>query len=173
MILTYSNRELTEQITDPQTNAAFIHSYTVDIPGIIGSNFAVPGFTGSTAAGASVQTVCSWTFTSVNPGPITTDWNAWVDAMPGPDPSKLIVTGQVLVANPGEDAILYKKVPQGSNPAILLLDLHLVQKPGYYPQVLTWVEARYEEQAQVGTYSKVNILSDNEVIGEAPVFVAV
>ena len=34
--------------------------------------------------------------------------------------------------------------PQGINPAILMLDLHLVQKPGMWPQVLAVAHARYD-----------------------------
>jgi hypothetical protein len=70
------------------------------------------------------------------------DWHAWLNTMP-PGPHELHVAGDVLVGNPGIKAVLTMKEPQGINPAILMLDLHLVQEPGMWPQVLTWVPAKY------------------------------
>jgi len=72
------------------------------------------------------------------------DWYAWVDEMP-PPPSHLHVVGELLAPNPGVEALLTVKEPQGINPGVLLLDLHLIQKPGMWPQVMTWVQARYEK----------------------------
>ncbi|MFT7515984.1 MAG: hypothetical protein ACI9QL_005220, partial [Candidatus Omnitrophota bacterium] len=56
----------------------------------------------------------------------TQNWCAWLNTMP-PNPDDFHVKGEVQVANPGVDAILRKREPQGVNPAILLLDQHLVQ----------------------------------------------
>jgi len=69
------------------------------------------------------------------------DWYAWIDVTPPPN---LHVVGDVLVGNPGVEALLTMKEPQGGDPALLLLDLHLTQKPGMWPQVKTWIQARYD-----------------------------
>ncbi len=98
---------------------------------------------------------------------VTRDWHAWVNAMP-PEPGMLFVRGEVQVANPGVEAVLCASVPQGINPSILLLDLYLVQRPGEWPQQVTWKTARY---LQRGTYNEVNILSDGETIAQIPVLV--
>ena len=54
--------------------------------------------------------------------------------------------------------------PQGINPAILMLDLHLVQKPGMWPQVLAVAHARYDRVLPPGAppYKSVEVLHNNE-----------
>lgn len=74
----------------------------------------------------------------------TKDWHAWINAMP-PGPNSLHVVGEVQVGNPGVVPELTVREPQGINPAILLLDLHLVQRPGMWPQVMTWKQARFDK----------------------------
>lgn len=74
----------------------------------------------------------------------TKDWYAWINLAP-PKPDDFHVIGDVLVSNPGVQAELSVKEPQGTNPNILLLDLHLTQRPGMWPQVMTWVQARYDK----------------------------
>jgi hypothetical protein len=64
----------------------------------------------------------------------TKDWYAWLNLMP-PPPDDFHVIGDVLVSNPGVQAHLCVKEPQGINPGVLLLDLHLAQLPGMWPQV--------------------------------------
>ena len=73
----------------------------------------------------------------------TRNWYAWLNLMP-PKPDDLHVVGDVEVANPGVQAELHERVPQGINPAILQLDLHLVQRPGIWPQVVSWAQCRYD-----------------------------
>lgn len=74
----------------------------------------------------------------------TKNWYAWINLMP-PKPDDFHVVGEVFVSNPGVQAELSPKEPQGINPSILLLDLHLVQRPGMWPQVMTWVQCRYDK----------------------------
>ena len=73
----------------------------------------------------------------------TRNWYAWINTMP-PKPDDFHIIGEVFVGNPGVEALLTPKQPQGINPRIFLLDLHLIQKPGMWPQVMTWVQARYD-----------------------------
>ncbi|MFZ2030521.1 MAG: hypothetical protein WAU68_09455 [Vitreimonas sp.] len=73
----------------------------------------------------------------------TRDWHAWLNTQP-PPPDDLHVIGQVEVANPGVVAFLVPSSPQGINPAILMLELHLVQRPGFWPAVITWTPAHYD-----------------------------
>lgn len=74
----------------------------------------------------------------------TRDWYAWIDLMP-PKPDHFHVIGEVFAGNPGLQAELCPKEPQGINPDVLLLDLHLVQRPGDWPQMMTWKQARYDK----------------------------
>lgn len=100
----------------------------------------------------------------------TKNWYAWVNLMP-PKPDDFHVVGEVLVGNPGVEAMLCVKEPQGINPKILLLDMHLVQKPGIWPQVMTWVQARYDRILPPGSsgYEQVEIFFENESIALIPV----
>ncbi|HYR21467.1 MAG TPA: hypothetical protein VEP30_00905 [Chthoniobacterales bacterium] len=101
-------------------------------------------------------------------GAKTRNWYAWINTMP-PKPDDFHVTGEVRVGNPGVYALLTKKEPQGINPAILLLDLHLVQRPGIWPQVVSWVPARYDEITTESDYTEVNIFCGSDIIVQVPV----
>lgn len=103
----------------------------------------------------------------------TKDWYAWIDMMP-PEPNKLHVIGDVLVANPGVEADLYIEERESGNPKTLRLDLVLVQKPGNWIQVITWVQAKFDKviipkNKQYHEIKKIEIYSDNELIAEIPV----
>ncbi|MCG8345607.1 MAG: hypothetical protein MI685_10700 [Chlorobiales bacterium] len=100
----------------------------------------------------------------------TRNWYAWVNLMP-PKPDDFHVVGEILVANPGIQASLYVKEPPGINPNILLLDLHLSQQSGMWPQVLTWVQARYDKVLAPGSpqYEQVEIFFENESIVQVSV----
>jgi len=93
----------------------------------------------------------------------TENWYAWLDTMP-PPPDGLHVVGEVEVGNPGIYALLCKRVPQGINPDILLLDLHLIQRPGGWPRVITVVPARFDEVPALHTYTNVEIFCDGKPI---------
>jgi hypothetical protein len=62
--LTYDGTTLTMTITDQVTSASWSTSWTINIPGTIGSNTAYVGFTGATGGLASSQKVLTWTFFS-------------------------------------------------------------------------------------------------------------
>lgn len=71
------------------------------------------------------------------------NWHAWINTMPvQPTFGTLYVAGDV-VTHPSQTAILVRKVPQGINPTILMLDI-IVQSshvPTKQPQPLRYVEA--------------------------------
>jgi hypothetical protein len=100
----------------------------------------------------------------------TRNWYAWINFMP-PEPDDFHVIGEVYVGNPGVQAELHVKEPQGINPDVLLLDLHLVQRTGMWPQVMTWVQCRYDTVLLKGTpqYTDVEIHLDGAVIATAKV----
>ncbi len=74
-------------------------------------------------------------------------WYAWENFQP-PGPRKLYVVGDVAVPNPGVEASLVEKYPQGFNPTILFLELILVQRPGIWPQVVVAKQVRFEKLTQ-------------------------
>lgn len=86
--------------------------------------------------------------------------DAWIDEMP-PGPSTFHIGGEVTVANPGVQAVLTKRQPQGINPAILLMELNLVQKPGTWMQNITCASVTFSEQIPAGMprYTTVEISS--------------
>lgn len=98
------------------------------------------------------------------------DWQAWLDKMP-PRPYELHVVGDAMVSNPGVRPMLTMRIPQGINPAILILDLHLVQQPGIWPQVMTCVPVRFDRVMPSGAsdYTSVEIYSDGERIAQIDV----
>jgi hypothetical protein len=98
--------------------------------------------------------------------PPTRDWYAWNNLMP-PRPDDFHIVGEVQVANPGVDVLLVPKVPQGINPKILLMDLVLVQRPGIWPQIVVWKQARYDKVNV--TYDNVQIFCGTVVIADLAV----
>ena len=98
----------------------------------------------------------------------TRDWYAWLNLMP-PPPDDFHVIGEAYVPNPGVEALLVPRVPQGSNPAILLLDLYLVQLPGVWPQVFVWKTARYDKYNPGMKYTQVQVFCGDEVIADIKV----
>jgi hypothetical protein len=94
----------------------------------------------------------------------TSEWYAWVSRMP-PGPASFHVTGTVTLPSPGYEARLEVASPQGINPADLILDLRITQRPGIWPQVVTNVTVRYDVQDYAGAYSSVLVrLPDGEGI---------
>lgn len=89
--------------------------------------------------------------------PVTVDtsgWYAWLNRMP-PGPPSFHVTGVVYLPTPGHDARLVPAAPQGSNPADLILDLHVTPRPGIWPQVITPVSVRYDQSPAGVMYQSV------------------
>jgi hypothetical protein len=62
--MTYDGTTLTMTITDTVTNATFTNSWTIDIPGTIGSTTALAGFTAGTGGQTATQEIISWTYSS-------------------------------------------------------------------------------------------------------------
>ena len=100
----------------------------------------------------------------------TKDWYAWINLEP-PKPDDFHVIGEVLVENLGIQVQLCMKEPQGINPKILLLDLHLVQQPGIWPQVTTWMQAKYDKILTPNStvFEEVEVFLDNASIVTIPV----
>ncbi|MCC2113971.1 MAG: hypothetical protein KDJ16_18190 [Hyphomicrobiales bacterium] len=97
----------------------------------------------------------------------TRDWYAWNDLQP-PQPDYFHITGEVLVPNPGVEPLLVPTEPQGINPQILMLDLYLCQKPGFWPQVLVSKPVRYDKKITTG-YTEVNIMCQGKIIARVKV----
>lgn len=98
----------------------------------------------------------------------TREWYAWLNRMP-PPPDDFHVIGEIYVPNPGVTPILVPKVPQGINPAILLLDLYLIQQPGAWPSVFVWKQIRYEKIAPTVRYTQVHIFCEEKTIADIEV----
>jgi hypothetical protein len=107
---------------------------------------------------------------SICPGPgydkplpiSTSDWNAWINRMPRvpPGPSSFHVTGLVLMPTPGYDVKLVPAAPQGINPRDLILDLVIDKKRGTWPQVVTPIPVRYDQESAGGHESVLVRLPD-------------
>jgi hypothetical protein len=95
-------------------------------------------------------------------------WKATMNKMP-PGPNVLHVRGQVTVPNPGVEAFLSRKEPQGIVATILLLDLVLVQKPGEWPQVIVTKLATYQEEGSDLPYKTVEIHAEGQPAVSVPV----
>ena len=98
----------------------------------------------------------------------TQNWYAWINKMP-PPPDTLYVRGEVEVSNPGVEVALYKRQPQGINPAIILLDLFLIQRPGIWPAMVTLKTAAYEEVGRNLTYATAEVFQQGESVASIPV----
>lgn len=88
------------------------------------------------------------------------NWIAILNLMPGPGPASFYVTGEVELPASNYEARLVKRVPQGINPKVLMLDLVLepLKVPG--TQALEWRLVRYEEEAARGAgapYEQIEI----------------
>jgi len=93
------------------------------------------------------------------------DWYAWLNTMP-PKPDDFHVVGDVEVANPGVEAFLVRRSPQGIVAEALILDLHLAQRPGNWIQQISWTQARFDQVITPGSpnYKTVEIFYGGERI---------
>ncbi|MFW6296767.1 MAG: hypothetical protein ACOC04_06210 [Halothece sp.] len=96
----------------------------------------------------------------------TSDWNAWVDLMPGPNGNELYVTGMVTLPNPGYNVSLVKASPcVMEEDEVLRLELQVEDKEGFFPAVITNTEVRYDDENYTGNYDQVVIqLPDGSAI---------
>lgn len=94
----------------------------------------------------------------------SSEWKAWHDFMPVGPPT-LYVTGKVTCPTTGYSAHLKVHHPQGTNPAIYLLDLVVVppSPDTVVHQTETAVDVRYEEKTK-NHYTHVTILPENTTV---------
>jgi hypothetical protein len=86
------------------------------------------------------------------------DWNAWHDHQP-PGPPTLHVRGECEFPTAGHTVELKRQEPQGINPKDLLLAKVVHEPTGPVAQIVTTVEARYQEETDF-EYDTVTILPD-------------
>lgn len=98
----------------------------------------------------------------------TKEWFAWNNQMP-PKPDDFHIVGQAKVPNPGVEVMLVPRVPQGTNDKVLLMNLILIQKPGVWPQIVTWMQARYDKVLPSAEYERVDVFCDDKIISSVDV----
>ncbi|MGH6791663.1 MAG: hypothetical protein ACRECF_02855 [Methyloceanibacter sp.] len=103
-----------------------------------------------------------------HPAPETKEWKARQNLMPGPSQPKLIVIGKVQTSNTNQTPHLGETVPQGINPAILLLDLTITAS-GVGNTVMGWRDVRFEKPIRKDQYSSIEILWNGKKVGSAEV----
>jgi hypothetical protein len=64
--LIYDGSTLTVVITDTVTNATVTESYSLNIPGLIGSNNAFVGFSAGSGGAGAIQDILSWNYIGQN-----------------------------------------------------------------------------------------------------------
>ena len=97
---------------------------------------------------------------------VTRDWYAWNNTMP-PKPDQFHLVGEVQVPNPGVDVVLLPRITQGFNPRILLMEIHLHQRPGIWPQFVVWKPVSYSKVN--GDYDSVQVFHGNDLVVDIPV----
>ena len=100
--------------------------------------------------------------------PNTKEWSAWINLMPG-STHKLIVVGKVETNAANLKPVLKEAVPQGFNPAILMLDLTIEDDGSTGPQVVGHRDARFEKPAEQGHYTSVTVRFEGEEIADIEV----
>jgi hypothetical protein len=96
------------------------------------------------------------------PKKFCSNWKAWQNRMPMAMPT-INVVGTCTFPTPGYKAKLVKAVPQGFNPAILLLRLMITKSSGPIIQPTKKVEVRYT--AKTGAlFTHVTILPDGVTV---------
>ncbi|NBV47296.1 MAG: hypothetical protein EBR86_17085 [Planctomycetia bacterium] len=141
-----------------------------DGQGVLGPRFAfarenaAPGGAVAPAALARLSRASDWR--AIDSGAAPAGWHAWADRRP-PGKARLVVAGEVTVANPGVIAFLHERVPQGFNARILQLELSFWQRPGVWTQAVT---TRSVALVTSGTdYDGVEIHSGSAVVATMPV----
>jgi hypothetical protein len=64
--IVYDGTTITFNLTDTKTGVVFTHSFTVNIPSVIGSSSAYVGFTGATGGSTATQKILNWTYSPTN-----------------------------------------------------------------------------------------------------------
>lgn len=95
------------------------------------------------------------------------NWVAY-ETSPSANVTVANVTGQVEVHNPGIKAKL-SYVPNDLNPSVLLLRIDFVQRPGVWPEVMTWVTASYSGVlVGDGPFKEADIVSGEVIVMRVP-----
>ena len=98
-----------------------------------------------------------------------TGWRAVQDNMP-PGPPTLTVTGRCTFPTSGYKVTLKEAVPQGINPAILLLRKTVRKPTGITLPVVTTVKVRFVKKNATTRYTNVTILPDGTTVKVQQVF---
>ena len=89
------------------------------------------------------------------PAPETSDWKAVEDRQP--PGVRLKVTGTVETTRGNQQPKLTKAIPQGTNPAILLLDLSIETSGDPGADVMGKRNVEYNEEIKAGQYTSIDI----------------
>jgi hypothetical protein len=87
--------------------------------------------------------------------PDTSNWKAVEDRQP--PGVRLKVTGTVTTTRSNQEPQLTKAVPQGINPAMLLLDLSIETSGNVGSDVMGKRDVEYEEEIKAGQYTSIHI----------------
>ena len=98
-----------------------------------------------------------------------TGWRAVQDNMP-PGPATLTVTGRCTFPTTGYKVTLKEAVPQGINPAILLLRKTVRRPTGIVLQVITTIPVRFVKKNATRRYTHVTILPEGKTVKVQQVF---
>jgi hypothetical protein len=82
------------------------------------------------------------------------NFSAWLNVQPG-GPHTFHVKGMIEVNTGGWTATLTPTIPQGINPLIKLLDLVLTPPAGPVSEVISTIEATYDENPALHEYKQV------------------
>ena len=97
------------------------------------------------------------------------NWNACCGRVCENKFSTLLVNGTVAAPNPGAIPRLEKAIPQGINPAILMLNLVYDQLPGLWPQVITYKPVGYCTSVQhCDIYTQVHVTGPGITVNIKP-----
>jgi hypothetical protein len=88
-------------------------------------------------------------------------FKAWIDHLSHGGPT-LVVIGRVQVPTTGWNVGLARRSPQGTDPEVLMLDVHAEPQSGRVDERIIRVPVRYEERIPT-RYSRVAVADDSEM----------
>lgn len=93
------------------------------------------------------------------------NWRALVNSIPGRS-AEVTVSGDVQVGNPGVGARLTQRVLDPARQNLWVLDLHLFQQPGMWPQILTYTQVKWARMMEVdeSLVSSIEIVHQGELV---------
>ncbi len=96
----------------------------------------------------------------------STNWKAWINAMPGPDGPRLHVTGDVTLPTPGYTAAWTLGPTDRAMPPGQTLNLAFAAPTDMVAQVLTTQEIAYEGEAVYSTYRVIRVVCGETLLAE-------